>query len=95
MLPRVLLHVVEAACPVEPPVNFVGHQFTRQKMQRPAIGGTYFQDRHAVQLTEIAWLPAARGVEGGAVQHHRRLTIHFQPPHDASVKLLQIWVVVI
>ena len=95
VLAGVLLHVVEAAGPVQAPVDFTGGQFGGQQVERAFVGRLDVQDGDVVEVAEVAGLAAALRVEGGAVEDHGGLAIYLQALHNASTKLAQIRIIVV
>jgi hypothetical protein len=67
MLPRVLLHVIEAAVPVQGAFQHIVSQFTIQQMPHQAIIGRYVQHLPAGEDASVVGLTAAGGVESGAI----------------------------
>src|SRR5258708_7676129 len=75
VLAVVLLHVVEAAAPVDLRVDLAGLQGFLEEVQDGAVALLRVEHADAAERAAIAGLPAALRVEGGAVEDRGRAAV--------------------
>ncbi len=96
VLPRVLLHVIETARPVDLAADATGGRGAVHHVQNPPIVGLHdVDDSSAGERPQVERLPARRGVKRGAVEHDGRLPLMRRRLDDIGVERLQVRVVVI
>jgi hypothetical protein len=93
VLAVVLLHVVAPSLRVHAAAHGVRRERPAQHVEHLAPVLDHGHDRHAVQRARVPGLPAALGVEGGAVQDHGRAALVLVPGHDPRVELQEIGIV--
>ena len=88
----VLLHVVEAAGAVHPPVHPVAGDLRVEDVKDLAVLLDHRDDAHRAEPSGVPRLAAALRVEGRAVEDDGRAVLMAAPGHDHRVKLQQVWV---
>ena len=77
VLAGVLLHMIEAARPVDMAADLRAHrQLTVAQVGDDAVLLVYVQHPGIPQRAVVGGLSAALGIEGGTVQHHRKAALH-------------------
>jgi hypothetical protein len=69
MLAGVLLHVVEAAGPVNATLHFSGIEYLVDNVDDFISIVTYVENVGVAKLADVVWLPAGSGVESGAIEN--------------------------
>src|SRR5690606_6568480 len=96
VLARMLLHMVEAALPVDFACHFVAPQLPLHEMNdRPILAHEDVGDRPAVQRATVGRLPARRGVEAGAVEDDGNEPVFFDALDDTRAEARLVGVLVI
>ena len=102
MLPRVLLHVIEAACPIDLAVHGIASfefyvlssQF-RHVSDRSVLLVDDLDDSERAEAAGVERLAAGGWIEGGAIQRHQQAIVAAIEARDRRVKRPEIRVGVI
>jgi hypothetical protein len=92
MLAGVLLHVIEAARPIENPPHLFGWKLIVEDVPHHPVLDDDIPHAHPIERPQVIRLSAAGWVERGVIEGYRRLVADDLSPNDMRRELSQIWI---
>ena len=93
VLPAVLLHVIEAARPVDAASDFVASHRSGGDVRDPLVLLNHFEDRDAGNHTQVVRLAARGGIESGLIEIEAaavRASLNDAPPELSEVAVVVV-----